>query len=75
MQAIAKINRKIADVADVRLIPRDSRKLAKGSKTYASRADIIISFTMSEITARNEISIIKAIKKIVILTMLLPLFL
>jgi hypothetical protein len=75
MQAIAKIDRKMVDVADVRLIPRDSKKLAKGSKTYASRAEIITNFTMLDITAKNEISIIKAIKKIVILTMLLPLFL
>jgi hypothetical protein len=74
MQAIAKIDRKMVDVADVRLIPRDSKKLAKGSKTYASRAEIITNFTMLDIAARNAVSIMKAIKKSVILTMLLLLF-
>jgi hypothetical protein len=36
-------------------MPRDSRKLAKGSKTYANNADMITNFTISEIATRNVI--------------------
>jgi len=66
--ASVKKNRKIAAVEDVLVIPRDSKKLAKGSKTYAARTEIITNFTISEIAARIAISITAAIRKRLITT-------
>src|SRR4030042_3524516 len=67
-------SKKILTVAAVRLIPRDSRKLAKGSKTYANNAAMITNFTISEIATRNSMNSEATIKRSTILINVFVLF-
>ena len=60
--------------ARVRLIPRDSIRRANGSRTKASRAEIMRIFTRSLMNERSEATAARSIRRTIPLNQRVPLF-